>query len=188
MGRTSCLSPVDIQIGRDDDEEGFSLINYEKYMDFIEDSCERFELEGANKTEYVKEMSGKLLEKVHPLQIGEWFRLKDLARFYGEVLLTDYMFKSDSRRKDAAKKILENLTVGAPDHATDIDLAIAQRIGLKAVELDQETWELSKKLVDACIIAKRKGHICDYISKEDNYRKPFYLPLPLKTKGDTDVE
>lgn len=175
LGKTSLLSPIDLQLGSKDNLEHFPLLSIEKFVEFAEDSCKsiRF-IDEKNKTDYIISLMEKLTYEMKPTELGALFRLKDLTKYYGQILLKSYMLKNDVGRDESAQVILDRLTGGSPDHDFDIDFSIARGIGLKVKDLDDNIYKLSRLLVGICGKLVEEGIICQFDHIESDSRKPFF--------------
>lgn len=93
----------------------------------------------------------------------------------------NYMFRNEPDKKLITHHIIKRLTSGSPNHEFQIDLNIAQGMGLKVKEMEDQLYNLSKMLVNICSLLKRQGEICKFYS--DDRRIPFFeVFLPKDTK------
>ena len=177
MGTNSKISPIDVQIGSQDQEDMISLLSIEKYIEFMEHCCTNvFKINDEKcKTEFAVGLTKELVKNFHPVELGDIFRLQNLSKYYARILLIDYMFKNVSERRRIAEEIIKRLSTESPSHAFDIDIHIAQGIGLKVESMNQKIYKLSRLLIDYCTKAKQEGLICHYHARENNLRKPFFF-------------
>jgi len=93
------------------------------------------------------------------------------------------MFKDQSTRLMIADRILRRLSSESPAHHFDIDINIAQGIGIRAVEMDKNIYKLGRQLIEQCAQAKREGVICSHIAREQRIRQPFFHIFPFQPSG-----
>lgn len=187
LGRTALLSPIDLQLGSKGNPEQFPLLSIEKFIEFAEDSCKSIKFtDEKNKTDYIIALIEKLTYEIKPTELGAMFRLKDLTKYYAQILLRKYMLKNESNRDRQVDFIIERLTGGSPDHDFDIDIHIATGIGLKAREMDDNIYKLSRLLIGSCNKLLNEGVICNFYSDSDSTdRKPFFeVFYPKEVKKD----
>ena len=110
----------------------------------------------------------------HPFALGSIFRLRNLSKYHGKILLLEYMFKNDPRKIYIAEKLISRLTGECPTHDFEIDYMIARGLGLKVIRLEEEVYILNKKLINLCISAERKGLICPFQDVEEDYKQPYF--------------
>ena len=187
MGDTSLLSPIDLQLSSGDNSEQFPLVSIEKYIEFIEDSCKSIKFEDEkNKTRYINTMMEKLTFELKPTELGNLFRMKDMTKYYGQILLKSYMLKSDKQRDAKAKFIIDKLTGGSPDHDFDIDFQIAKGIHLKVEKMDSKIYKFARLLHSICYDLLEDGAICEFYSQEKTDRKPFFEVFKPKNGGKNE--
>ncbi|MEK6953551.1 MAG: hypothetical protein AABX01_00970 [Candidatus Micrarchaeota archaeon] len=179
---TSLISPIDVQLNND--KESMSLLNFDKFIEFLKETSNYFEFEDDDqRAKFISALMEKLVERIDPLQIGEFYRLRGLQSFYAKTLLTEYMFRNDSDKERIANDIVTQLTSKCPTHDFDIDFQIALDIGLKVGELEKKTYKLGKQLINKCVLAKRMGIVCDYIDSKHNWRMPFFKLYGVTTSA-----
>ncbi len=171
MGIGSRLSPIDIQLGGK-----MALIDIEKYVEFISHSCDIAELEDERaKSPVLIELLKELISKVNPLQLGDFFRLRNLSEYYAKILLIDYMFKEETQRIKKAENAIKRLTSDSPTHGLDMDINIIKGIGLNAKLMDNKLYKLGNLILDYCfMLEKGREGICEYPSRECEIRMPFF--------------
>lgn len=174
MHPTSKLSPIDVQLQAEEEENSFSLINFDKYIEFIGDVTEDFELDNEeNRAEIISQIMIKMSEEFHPLQIGNIYRLNKLREVYARKLILSYMYPNHPNNKKKADKIIDNLTLEAPMHDFDIDKNLAKDYGLPVEDMGSGTYNLSSTLIQACKQGEKKGAICNYIDSDHEMKMPF---------------
>lgn len=86
-----------------------------------------------------------LYQRVNPYDLGEARRNLSIGEEYSKIVMRRYSYRE--RIEQDIEKIVSTLVWGYPSHSFVIDVTEAQRIGLKAKLLDQESTELCMKLV-----------------------------------------
>jgi len=171
MGVGSRLSPIDVQVGR-----GMALIDIEKYVEFIANSCDLTKLsDDRARFPVLVELLKELISRVNPLRLGDFFRLRSLSEYYAKILLIDYMFRNETQRMEKAKEIIKRLTSESPTHSLDMDIHIVRGIGLNVEQMDTKLYKLSNLILDCCFdLEKSDEDICKYPSRECNMRMPIF--------------
>lgn len=184
LGKTARMSPIDLQLGDEETESQFPLLSIDKYVEFIEESCRTFLIEKEeNKVAYIVPLMEKLIEQIKPTDLGALYRVKDLTRYYAQILLMTYMLKNLPEKKRIAQYIINRLTTSTPDHEFEIDFHIAEGIGLNVEQMEEKIYKYSRLLISVCSILKRNGEICKFYSDDANRRKPFFeVFLPKKVE------
>ena len=119
LGKTAKISPIDLQLSYigEDSPPAFALVNIEKYIDFIVDTCNKFKFKDEeNKTKFVTPLIKALVESHGTSDLGELFRMRGLTEFHARILLMDYMFKNETEKRKIVDPIIKLLTSESPTH------------------------------------------------------------------------
>ncbi len=180
MGRSATFSPIDVQISSSN-EDVFSLMSIEKYIEFLEDTSKAYKIKDEhNKTMFVIEMTKKLVEEVCPSDLGELFRLRGLTELHAKTLLHNYMFKNNSKKEEIAQKIFSRFTKESPTHAFDMDYELVKESGLIVEKMDNKIYKLTKDLISMLTYLKRVGVICPFYPESTKQRLPFFEIFDVK--------
>ncbi len=176
LGKTARISPIDLQLSYGGSEKisPFALVDIEKYIDFINDSCDKFQFQSEeNKTAFITPLVKELVGEHGTKKLGELFRMRGLTEFHARILLMDYMLKNFSNRKERATHIIKRLTSESPTHDFEIDYNIAKKVlGLSVEQMEGNLYKLTRHLISMCDKAKGLGLICSFTSSKD--RKPYF--------------
>ncbi len=188
LGKTARLSPIDLQLGftNGEDEEipSFPLMNIEKYVEFVMDTCKKFQfVDERNKTDYITPLMMELVKEINPTKLGELFRMRGLSEYHSRILLANYMFKNEPNRGEIVEYITNKLTKDTPSHDFEIDYHMARGIGLKVKPMDRKIYKLARDLLTICGNLKRRGIICQHVFSGKS-RKPFFEIFFPQKKGD----
>lgn len=86
-----------------------------------------------------------LYRQVRPLDITEHARTLDVAKRYGEILMSRYAY--DTLLPEQENDILHQLVFGYPTHEFVIDYNGARALGLRVVLLDEQVSLRYRKLL-----------------------------------------
>ncbi|MBI5470361.1 hypothetical protein HY968_03550 [Candidatus Kaiserbacteria bacterium] len=112
-----------------------------------------------------------LVEKLHPLSIGNAYRAYRMAKMVSERLLWLHMDKKDEKIKKIVKEMTGDITI----HAYPIDRDEAAELGLKIEKANDVVDKVMRELYD------------DY-SNEMKFGQPFHPNELLAGKDSADVE
>jgi len=123
------------------------------------------------KPEQMAESYKLLVEKLHPLSIGNAYRAYRMARMLTERLLWLHMDKSDEKIKKIVKEITGDITI----HAYPIDREEAKELGLK---IENAGDDLDKTM---------RG-LYEVYASEMKFGQPFHPNELLSGKDSAEVE
>lgn len=112
-----------------------------------------------------------LVEKLHPLSIGNAYRAYRMAKMVSERLLWLHMDKNDEKIKKIVKEMTGDITI----HAYPIDRDEAKELGLKVEKSSDEVDKTMRELYD------------DY-ANEMKFGQPFHPNELLAGKDSADIE
>ncbi|MBI3032649.1 hypothetical protein HYY69_04185 [Candidatus Woesearchaeota archaeon] len=182
MGPYASLGPIDLQLYGG----ALPLLSIQKYIEFIKDAkdklspCENPSCPNHKAIDVEKVLILELTKEFTPSQIGQLFNLKKLTEYYAKVLLNDYMFKYDENRKKTVERIVERLNTDYPSHDFDIDITIAEGLGLKVDFITPELFFVLDKFINLCHISKNNGEICFFLPRDklegsrNDFRTPYF--------------
>lgn len=165
------LSPIDIWI-TDEDGNEIELIAVDKFIEFVKHCKKTIEDGTEMKTNLEDALLVEMVKQMGVIDIGTFFRERELTKYYAEILLSDYMLRDAPDKQKTIDHIVDMMVFKFPSHEFDIDYNIGKRIGLivenMSIDLSDKTKSLIKLLEDAL----RDGRICRYVG--DGYRLPYF--------------
>lgn len=123
------------------------------------------------KSEHMIDSYKLLVEKLHPLSIGNAYRAYRMAKMVSERLLWLHMDKNDEKVKKIVKEITGDITI----HAYPIDRDEAKELGLKIEKATDETDKTMRELYDDYATSMKLG-------------QPFHPNELLSGRDSADVE
>lgn len=174
MGRSATLSPIDVQL--EAAGKSFALLSVEKYIEFLEDSCNVCSIKDEkNKTHFVTELTKKLIEEeVSPSELGELFRLRGLTELHAKTLLQNYMFANNSHKEAISDRIFSKFTKESPTHSFEMDFELVKESGLQVERMDNNIYIQLRSLINILNRLKRNGIICPFYPGSTKQRQPFF--------------
>lgn len=162
LGPLGELGPLDVQTQdpRHDAHRISALDSYEALAQLRASALETFDytvrmliqlsdLSQREMVQHAREFTTSLMEplyrQVRPLDITEHARALDIAKRYGEILMSRYAY--DTLLPEHASNILHQLVFGYPTHEFVIDYNEAQALGLRVVLLDEQVSLRYRKLL-----------------------------------------
>lgn len=168
---SAVLSPIDISISEDDENNRIELISIDRYIEFVK-HCKKTIEDAGMKTNLEDTLLAEMVRQVGAIKIGSFFRERELTKYYAEILLSDYMLKDSPDKQKIIDHIIDMMVFKFPSHEFDIDYNIAKRIGLVIENMPVDLSSKTKSLVELLEEAVLDGRICRYIG--DGYRLPFF--------------
>lgn len=191
LGDYAVLSPIDITLHRSTDDqceeepkfpteqetEEIELVAIDHFIKVAVQArieIEReFRLKGFQeaKSQVESEMLRQMVEELGVIEIGKFYREKNLTQAYASELLTSYMFTSKQGDDPTIEGILRRLIVESPSHGFPMDYHICRDIGLDVAEMEEELADDTRNLTRHLQAMVSKGLICDRNSRP---RLPFF--------------
>ncbi|MFQ5998787.1 MAG: hypothetical protein ACE5KO_05725 [Candidatus Bathyarchaeia archaeon] len=192
LGDFAVLSPIDITLHRpSDDEDGAEpkfpdeeqteeVIELVAIDHFIRAAVQaRIEVEREfrrrgwqeAKSSVESDMLCQMVEELGVIEIGKFYREKNLTREYANELLTSYMFRGSPSSDSTIQRILRRLIVESPSHAFPMDYHICLDVGLKVMEMEEDLANSSRALTRHMKGMVDQGWIC---GEEWGVRLPFF--------------
>ena len=172
LGAYAALSPIDIHIPLE--EGNLELIAVDKYIEFVK-HCKEI-IEGGkndeNRTDCENPLLVELVKQIGSINIGIFFRERELTKYYAEILLDAYMLNGIPDINEKIKHIVNMLVFKFPSHQFEIDYHIANKIGLVVDEMPTELSDKTKSLIKLLELAKKDEKICKYVG--DEYMLPYF--------------
>ncbi len=181
LGAYAALSPIDITLSYENPIEGdndIPLICIDKYVEFTKYCKDVLEQQKDKYTKVEEPLLLKLVDEIGVIKIAEYFRERELTKYYAQLLLMDYMFK-ENPDKSIITGICNDLVFQSPSHEFEIDYNIAKRINLNVERMPKDLSDKTKKLIKNLEMATLSGEIC--MSIMGYYRIPF---IRLYTRGE----
>lgn len=179
LGAYAALSPIDIYLVLEDNK--IELIAVDKYIEFVK-HCKEILENGTELTTNVEEaLLVELVKQIGAINIGSFFRERELTKYYAEILLSDYMLKEVPDRQEIIKHIVNMMVFKFPSHEFEVDYNIAKKIGLLVEEMPIDLSEQTKSLIKLLEEATRAERICRYVGND--YRLPYFRLYTLDEGG-----
>ena len=190
MGDYAVLSPIDITLHRlhfnqseeepkfpdEQEPEEIELVAIDHFIKVAVQArieIEReFRMKGFQeaKSQVESEMLRQMVEELGVIEIGKFYREKNLTQAYASELLTSYMFTDKLGDDPVIEKILRRLIVESPSHGFPMDFHICRDIGLNVEEMDEDLAKVTRDLTRHMQEMVNRGWICE---RNDGPRLPF---------------
>lgn len=175
MSKLGELTPVDPTTGHPFNPQ--NPINPQQRLEISVEDLNSYFLfakeKGGVKDEQMVEAHKMLVDKLHPLSIGNAYRAYRMARMLTERLLWLHMDKKTEEEK--IKKIVKEITGDITIHAYPIDRDEATDLGLKVEKVKEDHDKLMRELYD------------EY-AKEMKFGQPFHPNELLLGKEMAEIE
>lgn len=177
LGAYAALSPIDISLGYEKPneregglEEDVPCIFIDKYVEFTRYCKDVLEKQPYG-TKVEEPLLLKLVDEIGVIKIAEYFRERELTKYYANVLLMDYMFK-ENPDKSIIGGISDNLVFQSPSHDFEIDYNIAIKLKLQVERMPKDLSDKTKMLIRNLEMATQTtSDVC--MSIEPYYRMPY---------------
>jgi hypothetical protein len=173
LGAYAAVSPIDITLVHDNsknNDDDIPLICIDKYVEFTRYCKNALEQQEGKSTNVEEPLLLRLVDTIGVIKIAEYFRERELTKYYAEVLLMDYMFK-ENPDKLVINDICQALVFQSPSHEFEIDYNIAKKLNLNVERMPKDLSDKTKKLIKCLEIAMQAGEIC--MSTDEFYRQPY---------------
>jgi len=171
LASSAVLSPIDISISKDNNNNRIELISIDRYIEFVR-HCKKTIEDSGMKTDVEDALLVELVKQIGATDIGSFFRERELTKYYADILLSDYMLKDIPDRQKNIDHIIDMMVFKFPSHEFDIDYHIAKRIGLVVENMSIDLSDKTKSLIELLEGATLDGRICRYMG--NGYRLPFF--------------
>lgn len=180
LGHYAGLSPIDITLVTEPAEgkrEEVELATVDGFIEFaknarkaIEDQLRKMGCD--NDTNVDSDLLVAMVRSVGALQVGKFFRERNVTGFYARELLGAYMFSQFPDGGERTEELVQNLLHGAPSHYFHLDYHLCKNWRLVVEEMSTEESDLSKKIIEEAENLTMGGVICQKLSRKR--RMPFF--------------
>jgi|SRR5665213_462647 len=180
LGHYAGLSPIDITLISEPSEgkrEEVELATVDGFIEFaknarkaIEDQLRKMDSDVGTNVD--SELLVAMVRSVGALQVGKFFRERNVTGFYAKELLGTYMFSNFSDRIERTDDLVQNLLHGAPSHYFHLDYHLCKNWKVVIEEMCTQESDLAKKVVEEIENATANGVICQKLSRKR--RMPFF--------------
>jgi Serine dehydrogenase proteinase len=169
------LSPIDITLVYPRKE--VELATVESFMEFAQDARKKIEellarIDSKRKTTVEADLLVAMVEEVGAMQVGKYYRERNLTGQYAETLLESYMFADDSDKLERRANVIKNFLFRAPAHDFHLDYHLCNEWGVKAVEMPTAESDLAKKVLKELKNLADNDIICRRVN--NNKRFPYF--------------
>jgi len=169
------LSPIDITLIYPRKE--VELATVDSFMEFAQDARRKIEEQLAKmgsqgKTNVDADLLVAMVQEVGAMEVGKYYRERNLTGQYAETLLDSYMFANfldkEQRRQDVIRKFL----FGAPAHNFHLDYHLCDDWRLNTVEMPTGESDLAKGVRDKLNELAEAETICQKLNSRE--RLPYF--------------
>lgn len=190
FGHLACLSPIDISYGLANEGEGTELVNIDYYLQFVRHCRSQIEstfleLEKEHEEFTLKELTTKIEEPLllelaqqeNCLDIGKYFRERNITGFYSAILLENYLLSKFHKKhlEELRGSIISNLLYECPSHDFRIDYHMAKKLGFpeEVIEImNTGIYDLTTKVINNLVDLELSNEICEYHGND--YKIPYF--------------
>lgn len=180
LGHYAGVSPIDITLVSESSEGRRSeveLATVDGFMDFAKRARQVIEeqlrkMDSNSGTNVDSELLVAMVRDVGALQVGKFFRERNVTGYYAKELLENYMLSAFSDKSDRAEDLVKNFLHGAPAHYFHLDYHICKNWKLEVEEMPTVESDLAKKVVEELEKLTLSGVICKKLSRKR--RMPFF--------------
>lgn len=105
LGAYAALSPIDIHIALESGD--IELIAVDKYIEFVEHCKKVLEKNAKFGTNVDEALLVELVKEVGAINIGIFFRNREITKYYAEILLSDYMLNGVPDKEEKTEHIVD---------------------------------------------------------------------------------
>jgi hypothetical protein len=196
LGHYAGLSPIDITLVTEPSEgkrEEVELATVDGFIEFAKNARKAIEeqlrkMDSTSDTNVDSELLVAMVRNVGALQVGKFFRERNVTGFYAKELLGTYMFSNFPDRVERTDDLVQNLLHGAPSHYFHLDYHLCKNWKVVIEEMCSQESDLAKKVVEELENLTTSGVICQRLSRKR--RMPFfgfyaYTPASIPPTGVT---
>jgi hypothetical protein len=174
------LSPIDITLVTEPSEgkrEEVELATVDAFIEFAKNARKAIEeqlrkMDSNSETNVDSELLVAMVRTVGALQVGKFFRERNITGFYAKELLGSYMFSNFPDRVERTDDLAQNLLHGAPSHDFHLDYHLCKNWKMVIEEMGTEESDLAKRVVAELESLTASGVICQRLSRKR--RMPFF--------------
>lgn len=191
LGDYAVLSSIDIHY--DDETE---LVNIDYFMKFASDCRKKIEdlfvekSYGNAESHVESDLLKEMVKQVKAINIGKFYREKNLTGFYARRLMLDYMFENKLNKKELTDNIIKNILYENPSHDFRMDYNICKMLELPVERMEDKEYKICKKLILKLQELTIANVICMNIDNDDdnsNYKLP-YIRLYSNIDNEENIE
>ena len=169
------LSPIDITLVYPRRE--VELATVDSFMEFAQDARKKIEeqlarMDSKGKTNVDSDLLVAMVEEVGAMQVGKYYRERNLTGQYAETLLDTYMFANFSDKKQRRQDVIRKFLFGAPAHNFHLDYHLCADWRLTTVEMPTAESDLAKGVLDKLNELAEAETICQNLN--DRERLPYF--------------
>jgi serine dehydrogenase proteinase len=169
------LSPIDITLLYPRKE--VELATVESFMEFAQDARKKIEellarMDSKGQTSVEADLLVAMVKEIGAMQVGKYYRERNLTGQYAEMLLESYMFADDSDKLQRRQDVIQNFLFRAPAHDFHLDYHLCAEWGVKAVEMPTAESDLAKKVLKELNNLADNDVICRRVN--NNKRFPYF--------------
>jgi hypothetical protein len=179
-GHYAGLSPIDITLVTEPSEgkrEEVELATVDGFIEFAKNARKAIEdqlrkMDSNSETNVDSELLVAMVRSVGALQVGKFFRERNVTGFYAKELLGTYMFANFPDRAERTDDLAQNLLHGAPSHDFHLDYHLCKNWKMVIEEMSTEESDFAKKVGEELEKLTTSGVICQKLSRKR--RMPFF--------------
>ena len=170
------LSPIDITLVYPRRE--VELATVDSFMEFAHDARKKIEeqlarmLDCKGTTNVDSDLLVAMVKEVGAMQVGKYYRERNLTGQYAETLLDSYMFAGESDSVQRRQDVIQKFLFGAPAHNFHLDYHLCADWRLKAVEMPSDESDLAKKVLDELTSLAEDEVICKPVDRQKRF--PYF--------------
>lgn len=184
LGHYAGLSPIDLSLvsaSEGSPNIEIELASIDSFMEFAGMAREQIErllsrLNSEGKTQIDSDLLVKMVDEIGALQIGKYFRERNLTGVYAKELLRSYMFEGLADANDRTDFVLHHFLSNAPSHQFHMDYHLCKKQGLKVEEMNTEESDLIKEVSEIAATLTYANVICPRLPR--GARMPFFRFYP----------
>jgi hypothetical protein len=169
------LSPIDITLVYERKE--VELATVDSFMEFAQDARKKIEgllakIDSNGKTNVDADLLVAMVQEVGAMEVGKYYRERNLTGQYAETLLGSYMFAGFRDREQRRQDVIGKFLFGAPAHDFHLDYHICSDWRLEVVEMPTAESDLAKGVLDKLNELASSETICQHLNKRERY--PYF--------------
>jgi len=169
------LSPIDITLVYPRKE--VELATVDSFMNFAQDARKKIEelltrMGNNSRSNVDSDLLVSMVEEVGAMEVGKYYRERNLTGLYAQTLLDAYMFAGFLDKEQRRKDVIAHFLFGAPAHEFHLDYHLCSDWGLQAVEMPTEESDLAKDVLKELHGLAGLQTICGHLSNQE--RLPYF--------------
>lgn len=175
LGHGAGLSPIDITLVYQRKE--VELATVDSFMDFAQDARKKIEqllgqLDNHPTSNVDSDLLCALVKEVGAMEIGKYYRERNLTGRYAQTLLDSYMFSGFLDKEQRRKDVIRHFLFGAPAHQFHLDYHLCSDWGLEALEMSTQESDMAKEVLKKLHDLADSQIICKDLS--NTQRLPYF--------------